>query len=512
MSFSSLYLILGDQLNRKHSWFRKIDQNRTFLFIESREEATYVAHHIQKIIGFFAAMRNFAKELQEQGHQVRYLFLSDAENRESIKATIKSLIEAHRYEAFHYQYPDEYRLDLALSSLTEELEIPVYATDTEHFLTQRTDFSTFFKGKKSYLMESFYRSMRKKYDILMVNGEPEGGKWNYDHSNRAVWNKDFKPAPPLLFSHDVRGIADELKEAGIHGIGHIDTSQFIWPVRREEGLQLLDHFLRHHLKEFGTYQDVMDDGNNFLNHSRISFLLNTKILDPLEVCEATLSYWRAHHEEITIAQVEGFLRQIIGWREYMRGVYWAHMPDYSSLNYFNHTRKLPEWYWTGKTKMNCLQTCINNSLDKAYAHHIQRLMVTGNFAVLAGIHPDEIDKWYLGIYIDAIEWVEITNTRGMSQYADGGMVGTKPYVSSANYISKMSNYCGSCYYDKNQKTGPKACPFNSLYWHFYEQNRDKLEKNPRIGFVYRTLDKMNPGKKEELMNQAEKYLSQLESL
>jgi deoxyribodipyrimidine photolyase-related protein len=254
----------------------------------------------------------------------------------------------------------------------------------------------------------------------------------------------------------------------------------------------------------------MYTGDAFLFHSRLSFSLNNKMLSPLEVVEKVERYWFANQDRINIAQVEGFIRQIIGWREYMRGVYWAKMPEYATLNFFGHNRKLPEFYWSGKTKMNCLKHSIGQSLEKSYAHHIQRLMVTGNFALLAGIHPDEVDQWYLGIYIDAIEWVEITNTRGMSQFADGGIVGTKPYVSSANYIDKMSDYCKGCHYDKSLKIGEKACPFNSLYWHFYHRNEDKLAKNPRIGMAYRTLEKMKD--KSKILDQAEKYLGNLEGL
>jgi deoxyribodipyrimidine photolyase-related protein len=247
-------------------------------------------------------------------------------------------------------------------------------------------------------------------------------------------------------------------------------------------------------------------------HSRLSFLMNSKILSPKEVIERVEEAWREDKKKYPISAVEGFIRQILGWREFMRGVYWAKMPGYARSNYFRHQRKLPKWYWTGETKMNCLSQAINQSLDYAYAHHIQRLMITGNFALLAGIHPDEVDAWYLGVYIDAIEWVEITNTRGMSQFADGGIVGTKPYVSSANYVDKMSDYCKNCHYSKSKKTGDKACPFNSFFWNFYEQHRDKLENNPRIGFVYQTLGKMKREKKEELFKQADYYLKNLDEL
>jgi deoxyribodipyrimidine photolyase-related protein len=256
----------------------------------------------------------------------------------------------------------------------------------------------------------------------------------------------------------------------------------------------------------------MKKGEWSLYHARLSFGLNSKLIDPLEVIREVEDRWRADPKGVPLAAVEGFIRQILGWREYMRGVYWAKMPEYASLNYFGHSRKLPSWFWTGETKMQCLSQAVNQSLDYAYAHHIQRLMVTGNFALLAGIDPDEVDAWYLGVYIDAIEWVEITNTRGMSQYADGGLVGTKPYVSSANYIDKMSDYCQGCHYDKKKKVGDKACPFNSLYWNFYERHRDKLEDNPRIGFVYPTLNKMKGETRAEILEQAQKYLKNLETL
>ena len=265
------------------------------------------------------------------------------------------------------------------------------------------------------------------------------------------------------------------------------------------------------LPYFGTFQDTMTPDAWSVYHSRISFAMNVKLISPHEVIEKVILHYRQNNE-ISLNQVEGFVRQILGWREYMRGIYWMHMPEYASLNFFNHENKLPDWYWTGETKMKCLSHSIKQSLQFSYAHHIQRLMVTGNFALLAGIHPDEVDRWYLGIYIDASEWVEITNTRGMSQFADGGIVGTKPYVSSANYIDKMGSYCSKCLYNAKLKVGEKACPFNSLYWHFYARNEQLLRKNPRIGMAYVTLDKMQPQFKEELLKQAELYLSKINEL
>ena len=359
-------------------------------------------------------------------------------------------------------------------------------------------------------MESFYREMRRKYQILMEGNQPITGQWNYDQDNRQALKDKSLILPARLHPKQVGPILDMLERSGVKMLGTVDPESFHWPTSRQESLELLTHFCEHLLVHFGSYQDALTTWDPYLFHSRLSFSLNSKLITPLEVVQTVEAYWFTHQDQIGIAQVEGFIRQIIGWREYMRGIYWAKMPDFAQLNYFGHERKLPNWFWSGKTNMNCLSQSIKQSLDLAYAHHIQRLMVTGNFALLAGIDPDEVDRWYLGIYIDAIEWVEITNTRGMSQFADGGIVGTKPYVSSANYIKKQGNYCSTCVYQADKKTGEGSCPFNSLYWHFHARNRALLEKNPRIGMVYRTWDKM--GNKQELIDQADYYLERLEEL
>jgi deoxyribodipyrimidine photolyase-related protein len=315
-----------------------------------------------------------------------------------------------------------------------------------------------------------------------------------------------------VFDTNIEAILQDVHAAKINTIGSVDAKHFIWPCNREQSLQLLDFFAEQCLPLFGTYQDAMSPGEWSLYHSRVSFSLNCKLISPLEVVQRVTREWEKRPHEIEYNQLEGFVRQIIGWREYMRGIYWLKMPEYARMNYFNHQNKLPEWYWTGKTKMNCLKESISQSLQYAYAHHIQRLMVTGNFALLAGVNPDEVDAWYLGIYIDALDWVEITNTRGMSQFADGGIVGTKPYVSSAAYIDKMSHYCGGCYYNKSKKTGDRACPFNSLYWNFYDRHRGQLAGNPRIGMMYLVWDKMSPVAKAEILQQAEYYLEHMNEL
>ena len=508
----TLRLILGDQLNSNHSWFKSVDDSVTYVMMEIRTETDYAQHHIQKVVGIFAAMQNFANQLKSNKHNLIYFHLNDVNNLQSFGDNIKNLIIDHHFTEFEYQLPDEYRVDQDLKQLGNSISIPCKSVDSEHFFTSRNELSEFFNGKKTFLMESFYRSMRKKHTILMEGDQPLTGKWNYDSDNRKKLPKDHKPTSPLVFDNNVSDILLEINKTDIKTIGSIDANHFLWPINREQSLALLDFFATECLPLFGSFQDAMAPNEWSIYHSRISFSLNIKLISPIEVIERVTQEWQQRSNEIEYHQLEGFVRQILGWREYMRGIYWNQMPDYATLNYFNNTEKLPSWFWTGKTKMNCLKDAINQSLNYGYAHHIQRLMVTGNFALLAGVHPDEMDAWYLGIYIDAFEWVQITNTRGMSQFADGGIVGTKPYVSSASYIDKMSNYCGSCYYKKAIKTGEKACPFNSLYWNFYDKNESKLAKNPRIGMMYNVWRKMKPEDKSALLEQADYYLKNINDL
>jgi deoxyribodipyrimidine photolyase-related protein len=508
----TLRLILGDQLNTNHSWYTTIDANTTYLLMEVRTETDYAMHHIQKVVGFFAAMQAFANELKLKKHNVIYIYLNDKNNEQSFERNIITIIKKHSFTHFEYQLPDEYRVDEDLKRLCANISITHTAYDTEHFLTTRNEVGDFFKGKKTFLLESFYRTMRKKYNILMDGDQPQNGQWNFDGDNRKKLPANHKTTAPLVFKNDVGEILSEIKKTTIQTIGNIDAANFIWPKNRKQSLALLDFFVTECLPLFGTYEDAMTPTEWSLYHSRLSFSMNTKMLSPLEVIHAAIDEWNKRQHEISFNQLEGFVRQILGWREYMRGIYWLKMPEYATLNFLEHTNKLPDWYWTGKTKMKCLSHSITQSLDYAYAHHIQRLMVTGNFALLAGVHPDEVDAWYLGIYIDALEWVEITNTRGMSQFADGGIVGSKPYVSSATYIDKMSHYCGSCYYKKALKTGDKACPFNSLYWNFYDRHESKLAKNPRIGMMYNVWRKMKQEDKTALLEQANFYLENINDL
>lgn len=508
----TLRLILGDQLNINHSWFQTNDDSITYVIMEIRSETDYATHHIQKIAGFFSAMRNFASELKEKKHNSIYFHLNDTNNLQAFDKNLQQLINKEHYTHFEYQLPDEYRLDELLKNFCQTLSISTSVADSEHFMSTREELGNFFDGKKTFLMESFYRMMRKKHNVLMQGNKPLTGKWNYDGENRKKLPKNHKPTSPLGFNNDVSEIVAEIHKSNIKTIGNIDAKNFVWPTTRTQSSKLLDFFVTECLTLFGSYQDAMTPNQWSLYHSRISFSMNVKLISPLEVINRAIQEWESRPDQIAYNQLEGFVRQIIGWREYMRGIYWNKMPQYATMNYFENQNKLPQWFWTGKTKMNCLKDTINQSLNFAYAHHIQRLMITGNFALLAGVNPDEVDAWYLGIYIDAIQWVEITNTRGMSQFADGGIVGTKPYVSAASYIDKMSHYCGSCFYKKSIKTGDKACPFNSLYWNFYDKNQDKLSKNPRIGMMYNMWQKMKPDDKVALLQQADYYLKNINKL
>lgn len=499
-------LILGDQLNQKHSWFKEVDDDVVYVMAEMRQETDYVKHHIQKVVAFFLAMRNFSEDLSSKGHQFIYLKITDKNNPQDLEEVIKKCIKDTKAEKFEYQLPDEYRLDDQLKQICASLEVETKAVDTEHFYTERYELKNFFQGKKQLIMESFYRMMRKKHDIMMVNGQPDGGKWNYDQSNRKKW----KGTPPIPrergFAKDVTTMLQEIKDARVKTFGEIDPKNFSWPTRRKDCLSVLHFFCSDLLVHFGDYQDAMHTKEKYLFHSRLSFAMNAKILSPKEVIATVLDHYYAHAEKIPISQVEGFVRQILGWREYMRGIYWKEMPGYAHLNALENHNPLPDFFWTGKTKMNCLKQAIGQSLTDAYAHHIQRLMVIGNYALLTQIHPDEVDRWYLGVYIDAIEWVEITNTRGMSQFADGGIVATKPYVSSANYINKMGNYCAGCHYSHTQKLGETACPFNALYWNFLDDKKEHFKDNNRMAMMLNLLKKMDETELQELQQRAQQII------
>lgn len=511
-TYQELRLILGDQLNAAHSWFQEKRSDVVYLIAELPQEVGYVRHHIQKVLAFFAGMEQFANALEKSGHPVIYLTLDDTTKYQNLPDLLNQLTAQFSIQQVSYQRPDEYRLLQQLQQWSETVSVPVSCVDTEHFLLPFDEIQDYF-GEKIPVMEMFYRRMRQRFNILLdEQKKPVGGQWNYDAENRQKLPDPRCELEPLLFQNDVSHLLARLQRHQVQTMGHFDGSDLLWPTTRRQSRELLQFFLQFALPNFGKYQDAMTPKAWSLYHSRVSFSLNCKMLHPREVILGAIAAWHARPEEISLAQVEGFVRQILGWREYVRGVYWAMMPEFAEMNHLNHSRSLPSYFWTGKTKMACMQHAITQSLDYAYAHHIQRLMVIGNFGLLAGIDPKAMDDWYLGVYIDAIEWVELPNTRGMSQFADGGTVGTKPYISSGQYIHKMSHYCSSCFYNVKHKTEADACPFNALYWHFLMRNQQTLRKNHRLKMPYASWQKMSEEQQQQILRKGETLLQQIEIL
>lgn len=507
----TLRLVLGDQLNPAHAWFQTVDAQVVYVLMEVRQETDYVLHHAQKVLSIFAAMRDFARQLRTAGHRVRYVALDDPSNRQSITGNLEALVQHYGAERLEWQAPDEWRLDALLRDWAAQQPFATATVDSEHFLTARHELAALYGGRKQWLMEQFYRQMRRRYALLMdAQGKPEGGQWNFDHDNRKPW--PGTPAEPVDARpvHDHRELWDLLQRCGVTSFGDPQAAQLRWPLNRDEALACLEAFIQTALPHFGDFEDAMSSKSRRLFHSLLSFALNVKMLHPLEVLQRAEAAYRCGHAPL--AAVEGFVRQILGWREYVRGIYWAHMPGYEERNVLDHQRPLPRWFWTGETRMHCLQHAIGQSLQTAHAHHIQRLMVIGNFALLAGLDPQALHRWYLGVYIDAFEWVELPNTLGMSQWADGGLIATKPYVSSAAYISRMSDYCQGCRYDPKQKLGETACPFNALYWDFFARHLPRLGHNPRLALVYRQLEKLQGEGLDALSAQATRLRSRLDEL
>lgn len=513
---STLRLILGDQLNASHSWFREKAPHRIYLIAELKQETSYVRHHVQKVCAFFLAMQAFATALETAGHRVIHLTLDDTADCTDLPQLLDRMIAEHAITSFEFQRPDEYRLLEQLRDYAAGLDLPTREVDTEHFLLPFDDLPYEFKADTPHRMEAFYRRMRKRYNILLEQGKPVGGQWNFDRENReSLKAEDLEQVPkPRLFTNDAGAVLERLKRHQVETFGTAQN-RLIWPVSRSQALDLLHYFCEHLLPNFGRFQDAMTRQTEHrwsLYHSRLSFALNAKMLHPLQVIRQAVTAWETYPERISLAQLEGFVRQILGWREFVRGIYWANMPAYETLNALGAKRRLPAYFWNGDTRMRCMQQSLGQSLEHAYAHHIQRLMVIGNFCLITGIDPDEVDDWYLGVYIDAIQWVELPNTRGMSQFADGGLLASKAYAGSGQYISRMSDYCQECHYRVKQKTGPRSCPFNSLYWGFMLRHRERFELNPRVAMLYRNWDRQSEESRAAVLDQARIYLAQLDTL
>jgi len=503
---SRLVLVLGDQLSHDLSALKAADKSRDVVVMaEVTEEGTYVPHHPKKIALVLSAMRHFADELRAEGWQVAYTRLDDPEASRSIVGELMRRAQAHGTGEVIATQPGEWRLIEALDAAP----LSVTQLPDDRFICSLEEFDRWAEGRKELRMEYFYREMRRKTGFLMDAGKPAGGKWNYDHDNRKPARDDMLRARPVPFSPDA--ITEEVLALVEDRFGdHFgDLRPFRFAVTRAEARRALDHFARELLPGFGDYQDAMLQDDRFLHHSVLSPYLNIGLLDPVEICERVIEEWKAGRVAINAA--EGFVRQVIGWREYMRGLYFREGPGYARRNELGHDRPLPAMYWGAPTQMNCMAQVIGQTQEEAYAHHIQRLMVTGNFALLAGIDPGAVHEWYLAVYADAFEWVEAPNVIGMSQFADGGIIASKPYVSSGNYIAKMSDYCASCAYSVKDKTGANACPFNLLYWDFIIRHRDRFARNPRMGPVYRTWDRMDPDRRKAVRAGASACLARLDA-
>ena len=501
-----LVLVLGDQLSPHLSALRKCDKGRDVVVLaEVMDEAEYVAHHPKKIAFLFAAMRKFAEKLRSDGWQVAYTKLDDPDNTGSIMGELIRRASEHDAAGVVYTEPGEWRLIQALG----DMPLKTHSLPDDRFIASHQEFDDWADGRKALRMEYFYREMRRKTGLLMDGDDPEGGKWNYDHENRKPAPDEVEYGGPMRFTPDetVEEVLDLVADRFGENFGTLRP--FWFATDTGQARQHLAHWIKGGLPHFGDYQDAMLNDHRFLYHAIIGLYVNAGLLDPLEVCQKVEEAYRAGDAPLNAA--EGFIRQIIGWREYVRGIYFREGPEYVTRNALGHTRDLPAMYWGGATRMNCIAQSVAQTRDEAYAHHIQRLMVTGNFALLAGVDPHQVHEWYLEVYADAYEWVEAPNVIGMSQFADGGIIASKPYISSGNYIHKMSDYCGSCAYRVQDKTGPDACPFNLLYWHFLDRHRARFEGNPRMGNMYRVWDRMNADKRETVLVEAEDWLKRLEA-
>lgn len=506
----ALRLILGDQLTETLPVLQDAVRSKDIILMaEVKEEATYVKHHKKKIAFLFSAMRHFAEGLKENNYQVRYRCYDDEDNQGSLLNEVKSALNETGCDTVVVTSPGEYRLLKSMEQWENQLGVPVQILPDTRFYATTQDFDTWAKDRKSMRMEFFYREMRKNTGILMEDGNPVGGKWNYDEKNRESLPASKSIPEPTTFSPDKitqSVIALVEKEFADH-FG--DLEPFHFAVTREQALTVLEDFIEQRLPEFGKYQDAMRHNAPWLFHSHLSFYINCGLLSPREVIEQAEAAY--HAGTAPLNSVEGFIRQILGWREFVRGFYWHYMPGLATDNYFNAKRDLPAFFWDGYTNMNCMRQCITDTKNNAYAHHIQRLMVIGNFSLLTELDPVQVQQWYLLVYADAYEWVELPNVSAMILFADGGNLASKPYAASGSYINRMSDYCKNCGYSVTKKTGEKACPFNYLYWRFLDKNKEKLKDNPRMGLVYKSYERMDDNKIQTMRDDAALFLRKISS-
>ncbi|MEE4299015.1 MAG: cryptochrome/photolyase family protein [Pseudomonadales bacterium] len=509
-----IVLVLGDQVGARIPALDGTDPDGTrVLLAEVASEVGYAPHHAKKIALVFSAMRHCAERLRGDGWQVDYVRLDDAGNSGSLTGELERAVAAHGAREVRVTEPGEWRVREGLRTWGERADVDFAFVEDDRFLADRAFFANWAKNRKTLRMEYFYREMRRRHDLLMEDGAPAGGEWNYDADNRRKLpppGKRPRISGPMQFTPDaITGEVLELvREHCADAFG--DLEPFWFAVTPGDAKRAFAHFLEYSLPYFGDYQDAMAADEDFVFHSIISMYVNIGLLDPLECCRRAEEAWRDGNAPLNA--VEGFVRQILGWREFVRGVYWLKMPDYAQENALAADRPLPDFYWSGETDMRCMREAIGATRRNAYAHHIQRLMVTGNFALLAGIRPAEVADWYLGVYADAFEWVELPNVAGMALFADGGVFASKPYAASGKYIDRMSDYCKGCRYDVKASSGEDACPFNYLYWDFVARNRETLAGNARMGMMYRNLDKQDPERVAAMRADAERARADLDAL
>ena len=504
---AKLRVILGDQLSPEVSSLRDIDKDDIILMAELKTEARYVNHHKKKIAFIFSAMRHFAEDLKTQGLNVLYINYDDPDNSGDFTGEVQRVLQHHDCDEIIVTAPGEYRLLCVFQDWQRLFNLSVDIRDDDRFLTTIDAFKDWAEGRKSLRMEFFYRELRRQHNILMDGDKPVGGEWNYDSENRQPPKEGLNPPPRKTTPVDAitQSVLDLVSREFHDHFGMIEGFDFA--TTRQDAERVLETFIDERLPLFGTYQDAMVEDEPWMYHAHIGLYINAGLLSPMTAIKAAeTAYYQGF---APLNAVEGFIRQILGWREYVRGIYWLKMPEYANENRLEANRPLPAFYWTADTKMNCLKQAVSETRDNAYAHHIQRLMVLGNFALIAGIKPKDVNDWFLGVYADAYEWVELPNVSGMTLFADGGYLASKPYAASGAYINRMSTYCKNCSYKVSHKNGETACPFNYLYWDFLIRNQDKLGNNPRMGMPYRTLSKMNDEKIELIKKDSATFLESL---
>ncbi len=519
-----LVLVLGDQLTRNNPVFDAFDPALDrVLMIEAPGEATAVWSHKARIAIFLAAMRHFCNDLHRRGLPYTYLRLDEQPEAPSFAARLRDVLARHRPQSLVVCEPGEWRMLAAIQQAANEAGVPLQVLPDRHFLCSREEFERWAGNKRELRMEFFYREMRRRHQVLMdTDGrEPIGGRWNFDAENRSGYPKSGPGAipAPARFEPDpvTRQVITLVEQHFPDHPGSLDD--FGWPVTREQALEALRRFVAERLDRFGPHQDAMWTDTPWGWHALLSSSLNLHLLDPREVIDAATAHWQAakldpdsDRGQVLLASIEGFIRQILGWREFIRGVYWLDMPGLAEANHYEHRRRLPAWYWTADTRMNCMREVIGQTLRHGFSHHIQRLMVTGQFALLAEVEPRQVTDWYLAIYVDAVEWVELPNTAGMALHADGGRFTSKPYIASGRYIDRMSNYCKGCRYRPELRTGEGACPVTTLYWNFLDRHEKALAANPRTRMMVRNIERLGADERVAIREHAAKVLSDLDAL